>query len=135
MEEENFDQQLQSAACDGDYEAVVDLVENKGCNPSGFDFWQKPLALAASSGHVQVVDYLLQHGADVNGTDLNGDSALMSAVCHLGTLQIVQMLLENGADVNHRDAQNKSVLEWATERSSQEIIDFLTAQINAPQGA
>lgn len=124
------DEMLQNAALAGDYEAVVDLVENKGCNPSGNDDLQKPLALAASRGRAQIVDYLLQKGADVNGIDLNGESALMSAVIFRGTLQIVQMLLEHGANIYHTDGRNKTILDWATERSSQEIVNFLTNYIN-----
>jgi ankyrin repeat protein len=130
LEEQDFDIELQNACCNGNYEDVVDLVENKGCNPSGKEDLQKPLSLASGSGHIQIVEYLLQQGADVNGTDLNDESALMSAVIYNQSLQIVQILLEHGADVNRRDIRNMSVLEWATQRSTDEIVNFLNNYIN-----
>ena len=38
--------------------------------------WQTPLHLAATEGYSAMVELLLDHGADVNAEDVDGDTAL-----------------------------------------------------------
>jgi ankyrin repeat protein len=63
------------------------------------------LHFAARAGHLDVVEILLRHGADVNALDNRGRSALMEA-CHGGPWKlepsedIIQRLLDHGAHVD-----------------------------------
>ena len=57
------------------------------------------LMLAAQGGHTNIVQYLLDEGADVNKLDAYGSSALMYASSH-GHTETVRLLLSYGADVN-----------------------------------
>src|ERR1044071_5426975 len=54
---------------------------------------------AASKGDMESVSALLAAGADVNGQDVFGHTALMFAAGE-GHLEIVQILLSEGAEVN-----------------------------------
>lgn len=69
-----------------------------------FDYLDRtPLIAAAQSGHLEVVKYLLDAGADINAlTQMNrddkiGDTAIARAVRE-GHLEVVKLLLDRGAD-------------------------------------
>ena len=57
------------------------------------------LMLAAQCGHTNIIQYLLDEGADVNKLDERGGSTLMYASSH-GHTETVRLLLNYGADVN-----------------------------------
>ena len=61
-----------------------------------------PLMSATAYGHINIVRFLLDNGADINIKDTyNGWTALMfSAGFENEEFEIAQMLIENGADVN-----------------------------------
>lgn len=60
-----------------------------------------PVALATSSGHVDAVKMLVDHGADVGETDASGWTPLMWAI-NSSNLALVAYLLQQGADVEAR---------------------------------
>ena len=58
--------------------------------------------MAARTGHVEAVNVLLSHGADVNAREhVLGETALMWAAAE-NHPEVVKALLEHGADVNVR---------------------------------
>ncbi|KAH1184622.1 hypothetical protein KIL84_012563 [Mauremys mutica] len=58
-----------------------------------------PLRIAATAGHGNCVDFLLQKGAEIDLVDVKGQTALYVAVVN-GHLECTQILLEAGADPN-----------------------------------
>jgi hypothetical protein len=58
------------------------------------------LSMAAASGNMEGVKWLLAHGADVNATNDFGHTALMAASTYAGTAEITGLLLRHGAHVN-----------------------------------
>jgi ankyrin repeat protein len=78
--------------------------------------YENALRWAATYGHLEVVKYLVQNGANVNN-----NSALRWAAYN-GHLEIVKFLLENGANVH---AWNDSALRSAAENGHLEIVEFL----------
>lgn len=56
---------------------------------------------ALGTGHRDVVDFLLDHGADPLQVTETGATSLSAAI-HAGDTQMLAMLLERGVDVNHR---------------------------------
>eukprot|EP00952_Eustigmatos_sp_NYUAD-ZCMA_P011547 46834-Eustigmatos_ZCMA.PRE.1 len=62
---------------------------------------------AAEAGYRRVVLSLLKRGAEVNGRDRDGKTALMYAA-DAGCRAMVQLLLNRGADVNGSDREGKT---------------------------
>jgi ankyrin repeat protein len=78
------------------------------------------LILAAASGHTEVVDVLLSHGANPNAATETG-SALMSAI-EAQDEASVRLLLAAGADPNLQPSENlQSPLSRAEQLGGQEI--------------
>lgn len=94
---------LHAAATVGDLDRVRQLVERDHASlaaysPDGFP----PLALAAYTGHLPVVDYLLSRGADVNQVGKNrGRFTALTGAVSSGHRDVVARLLESGADPNY----------------------------------
>src|SRR5688500_2367492 len=71
----------------------------------------QPIHWAAGNGREAVVEMLLEYGADVNGIDQDGRTALhRAAKLHPKT---VRVLLERGANPNVVDSQGFTPLTWA----------------------
>ncbi|KAL2367206.1 hypothetical protein RJ035_006747 [Blastomyces gilchristii] len=71
-----------------------------------------PLSWAAEWGRLDVVELLLDRGAELDRMDWNGRSAL-SWVAEGGSLTVIQLLIKRGADVNLRDVEGTGSLGWA----------------------
>jgi ankyrin repeat protein len=67
------------------------------------------LAKAAMAGQVEIMDVLIQAGADAKATDKRGRTPLMAAVQSHNTEAVVY-LIEKGADVNARDSLQGTAL-------------------------
>uniref|UniRef100_A0A3B3YKF5 Uncharacterized protein n=1 Tax=Poecilia mexicana TaxID=48701 RepID=A0A3B3YKF5_9TELE len=80
-----------------------------------------PLHYAADFGHLKVVEYLLEKGADINAKDKHELTSLMCASLE-GHCDCVKILLEKGADKNIKtesgtsafDSEYPAVLELLT---------------------
>ena len=89
------------------------------------DVGQTLLNWAAAFGTYEMVEYLLEHGADVN-RGLKS-SSLHYASC-FGRPNIVKLLLQYGADPDLRDEDGHTPLEKAQERGDEwhrQVIEIL----------
>ena len=84
-------------------------------NVRGWD--NTALHKAAGGGHIEVVRFLVENGADVNARDKGDDTALHDAAFE-GHIEVVRFLLENGADVT-------GALHEAADRGHLEVMRFL----------
>jgi uncharacterized protein len=119
--------ELHEAAALGQLERVKHFVEKdpsqaKSYSPDGFPV----LALAAVFGHLEVAEYLLGSGADVNAVATNGTgyNALTGAVAS-GHPALVAWLLEIGADPNYRYGAGYSPLITAAANGHLGIVNML----------
>ena len=69
------------------------------------------LQAAASRGHLEVIEYLIRKGADVNLPN-DGETMLLAAA-YRGQPQVVETLLKNGADISQRRFRDASALHEA----------------------
>ena len=76
-----------------------------------------PLHLAINTGHLSVVETLLEHGADVDSVDEEGRTGLMLAL-EWGDREMVNMLIQRGAVVSHdKHVINSDVVTESGEHS------------------
>jgi len=71
---------------------------------------------------VNIVKYLVEHGADVNKENKDGDTPLIIA---WQDEEIVKYLIEHGADINIENEYGNTPLIEAYERNNQNIIKYL----------
>uniref|UniRef100_A0A182SEL7 ANK_REP_REGION domain-containing protein n=1 Tax=Anopheles maculatus TaxID=74869 RepID=A0A182SEL7_9DIPT len=73
-----------------------------------------PLMEAASAGHVEIIELLFKHGADVNAQSSTGNTPLMYA-CAGGHEKAVKLLLDQGAKVeDHNENGHTPLMEAAS---------------------
>lgn len=82
------------------------------------------LILGAYYNHLEVVEYLLQKGANVDEKDGTGNTALMG-VCFKGYKDMAELLMKSGADVNTTNAMGSSCLIFAVTFNQLEIAQLL----------
>jgi ankyrin repeat protein len=106
------------------------LVEH-GANVDGGKAKGLPLEFAAVHGRMDIVDYLIKKGANVNAIATysdgsTGNSALTEAILS-GSFDIVKLLVEDGADLNYKDKAwgDKTALQAAEACQSVHIVEYL----------
>ena len=120
---------LKIAATEGDYDALVALIEDGADVNEPFDFYSV-LACAVVRGHVKIVDLVLRSGADVNAVNKLGWSALMFAA-HFGKADIVKILLAAGGVPNPQTKKTaKTALNLAAERNHPEVVRLMVEEEN-----
>ena len=92
------------------------------------------LIKASVNGYKEIVEVLIQNGADVNAKDIDNRTALMRA-SYNNYNEIVELLLQNGADVNVKDIDSRTTaLMEASLRGNKEVMEVLIqngADVNA----
>jgi ankyrin repeat protein len=85
-------------------------------NPQGLAGWTA-LHKAAHGGHLEAVQMLLEHNADVNLRNILGEFPIHRAASpcdYRGHPDIMQQLLDHGADPNARDNDNSTPLHYSS---------------------
>ena len=110
---------LWSAARTGDLQAIKHYIEEGGdVNALDKGFQLSAMSWSALYGRTEVVQLLIEKGADVNLKNGDGATPLHSAA-FLGRVDVAKLLLENGADIkthNNDGATPADVLsiDWET---------------------
>ncbi|MFD2892855.1 ankyrin repeat domain-containing protein [Flavobacterium chuncheonense] len=94
--------------------SVVNALNNHGFSP---------LILACYSSNLEIIDFLLENGADLNYVSQEG-TALM-AVTVKGNIQLVDLLLQKGANPNLTNANGITALMYAVQFNNSEIVKKL----------
>ena len=95
-------------------------------NGSGYN----ALTAAVTAGHTDIVEFLLEGGADPNYRYGPGYTPLLAASAN-GHLEILKLLLAHGADVAATANDGKSALSLATDRRHPDVADFLRSRAAA----
>ncbi|MBR0150684.1 MAG: ankyrin repeat domain-containing protein [Synergistaceae bacterium] len=83
------------------------------------------LMYAARNKSASVIRALLERGADVNATNLNGENALMWAARY-NDEEAVCAILDGGADISAKDGEDNTALHYAQENPNIHDSDILT---------
>nr|XP_006117516.1 tankyrase-2 isoform X4 [Pelodiscus sinensis] len=119
------DLQLLEAAKAGDVDTVKKLCTIQSVNCRDIEGRQStPLHFAAGYNRVSVVEYLLQHGADVHAKDKGGLVPLHNA-CSYGHYEVAELLVKHGAVVNVADLWKFTPLHEAAAKGKYEICKLL----------
>ena len=86
-----------------------------------------PLHYAASGGHVDIAQLLLDHSAYIDAESPNGTTPLMMAAMY-GSPEAVKLLLTEGADRDHKNQLGMTALDFAKQASRKDAIQMLQAQ-------
>jgi len=129
---------IHHAAYNGDLEKVKEIIErdpNQINVQDAKDF--TPLHLASGKGHTEIVEFLLNHGANTELETCTGHTPMMLAAWYAvdGKYETIKTLLEHGAKVNHKeDGDGSTALHYAAMYSGKEVINLLIsygADVNA----
>ncbi|KAF4085338.1 hypothetical protein AMELA_G00116960 [Ameiurus melas] len=119
------DRQLLEASKSGDLETVKKMCTLQNVNCRDAEGRQStPLHFAAGYNRVAVVEYLLQHGADVHAKDKGGLVPLHNA-CSYGHYEVAELLVIHGAVINVADLWKFTPLHEAAAKGKYEICKLL----------
>ncbi|XP_046672408.1 ankyrin repeat domain-containing protein 17-like isoform X4 [Homalodisca vitripennis] len=113
---------LMEAAREG-HEEMVSVLLNKGANINAQteETQETALTLACCGGFLEVADYLIKHGAEL---ELGASTPLMEAAQE-GHLDLVRYLLEARADVHAQTQTGDTALTYACENGHTDVADLL----------
>lgn len=108
----------------GRNDELLRVLVDAGAEPDAEVLGQYALA-----GRTSAVEFLLDHGAPIDGQDSQYGNTALHAAAMNGNLEVVQLLVERGADPSIRNKEGKTPYEEATELPDnpdrQEVMRFL----------
>ncbi|KAF4825043.1 Vegetative incompatibility protein HET-E-1 [Colletotrichum siamense] len=127
---------LAIAAFMGHYDVVDRLLSRKADINATDGSCRTPLLLAARKGHDQIVQLLLQQGADTELSESKDGGTPLAFAVTCGHRQAVALLLEKGANLEAKDFEGKTPIFHAIHARRGEILQLLLncgADANAAQ--
>ncbi|KAF9649828.1 ankyrin [Thelephora ganbajun] len=119
------------AAGDGDLDRVKGLIEQQALSPNAPDpYTYTPMHAAASYGHIEVLEYLVSQGGNVNITDEEGDTPLYT----VENVETAQWLVSHGATVDMRNCEGVSPIEHL-EEDFPVVAAYLRSILDPDQGS
>ena len=107
-------EKLQIAAEVGNLDQLKSLLQNGNNVNSTDNRGRTPLYNAALCGHEDMVDYLLNHGADPNkGASWKGNQRPIHVAAMYGHVEIIQDLLRHGAKIDACTSAKETALHKA----------------------
>lgn len=87
-----------------------------------------PLHYAATNGHARIVQLLLDHYAYIDAESPQGATPLMMAARH-GHPDVVRLLLDQGADARLKDHGGATAIDYAMLVGRRDIAEIIAAQL------
>lgn len=120
---------LMLASLKGLLSVVVKLIERGAdVNKPGW----APLHYAATRGHLEVMNVLLENHAYIDAASPNGSTPLMMAAMY-GTPSAVKLLLEAGADPLLKNVQGMTAIDFAQRDKRLDSAEIIAAFVRGQQ--
>src|SRR6267142_601009 len=103
---------------------VLVTGQSQDLNSRRFNDGSTPLHLVLREGHVEVAQFLVEHGADATAQDKDGWTPLHRASSE-GHIELAKFLIQHGADVTAQDKDGSTPLHRASSRGRIELTQFL----------
>jgi ankyrin repeat protein len=116
-----------AAALHGKHFQVAELLRQHGADVNVRGLWKNTPLIAASSDwrtDINIVHWLLDHGAELNSRQFQGNTALHLAARY-GYFEAAQTLLEHGADINALNNDGEVPLLIASSEVHGDVLDML----------
>jgi ankyrin repeat protein len=96
---------------------IVKLLVEKGADVNMISRDRRPLGYASFSDDFECTKLLIENGANINGKDINGKTALMYALSkgQFVNEEIIHYLLNNGANIEQKDDFGWTALFYSIE--------------------
>ena len=117
--EEELSEALADAARFGEFDECRSYLD-QGALADAYD----GLLYAAANGHEEIVNLLLEYGADVNKTNDQGSTAMHWA-CLNGQATIVQLLMDKGANASICNQAGRTPLDAAMHNDKEECVKVI----------
>ncbi|XP_010527025.1 PREDICTED: probable protein S-acyltransferase 23 isoform X2 [Tarenaya hassleriana] len=124
-----------SACVYGDLRQLRSFVEHGGASvslPDGNGYY--PLQWASLNSFVDVVQYIIEHGGDVNAADHMRQTALHWAAVR-GSIAVADLLLQNGARIEAADVNGYRGLHVAAQYGQTAFLNHIIANYGADYNA
>lgn len=114
-----------TAAHRGDRETVEQYLDQYGADiiDKRDNINARAITWAAYAGKTEIVDLLLERGADINAGGTNDKPALTWAA-DMGRRDVAKLLLDKGADIGVKDQSGETPLDYAKRRSNKDIAQL-----------
>lgn len=107
-----------------EYKRLLDAVAQPRARGSNGDGLRDELLDAAAAGNTAKIAELLSRGADLEGNDTSGRTAVINAAWR-GRTEVVDLLVELGADFNVTDYDGRTAVSWAASNGHKDIVKKL----------
>ncbi|XP_046548423.1 protein fem-1 homolog A-like [Haliotis rubra] len=114
-------------ACFGGHLEVAKYIVSKGKVNINSRGWKKktPVMVAAANGHKDVVEFLVEHGADLSRV-YGGGSSTLHLASFGGHLDVVRYIVaQNKVNINSRGWKKKTPVMVAAEMGEKDVVEFL----------
>eukprot|EP01087_Luapelamoeba_hula_P013940 TRINITY_DN4023_c0_g2_i2.p1 TRINITY_DN4023_c0_g2~~TRINITY_DN4023_c0_g2_i2.p1 ORF type:complete len:918 (-),score=141.29 TRINITY_DN4023_c0_g2_i2:59-2812(-) len=124
--DENGKTVLYAATINGEI-PIFRYLLSKGARDESNDWGNTAFLLAAHNAYIDILQMLLEHGADVNQSDKRGRTALMRAA-EMGNMETLTWLLNNNVNINKCCSEGNTALGYAAENGKINTLKYLAEQ-------
>jgi ankyrin repeat protein len=88
-----------------------------------------PLHYAATGGHIELIQLLLEESAYIDAESPNGTTPLMMAARY-GSAKATQLLIDEGADLQVKNQLGLTALDFAKQGNRPDALEIISKALN-----